>query len=586
MGVSGKVFDVGLFKRIFSYSKPYKGLLNSTLFLIVFLSFISPVRPWLIQYAIDNYISKANYSGLLNITLLIVGILFAEGILNYVNSYQASRLGQYIVFDLRIAVYRHILGFKVQYFDKAPVGTLMTRVISDIEAIADIFSQGVLVMTGELLQLITIVTFMFYTDWQMALISISTIPLLMLATYLFQKSVQAAFQDVRNQIVRLNTFIQEHITGMSIVQIFNKEEEEFEKFKKINAEHRNAHIRSVWAYSVFFPVVEILSAISIGLVVWWSATHIVSGHITYEQNNIVFFFLLINMMFRPIRNLADRFNTLQMGMVSAERLFKVLDTKEYTINNGMLSADNIHGNIQFKNVWFAYHDANWVLKNISFKVKAGETIALVGATGAGKSSIINLMNRFYEINKGNILIDGQDIQLYELGSLRQQISVVLQDVFLFSDSIMNNIVLGNHQIKYEDIVKAAKEVGAHEFIEKLPGQYHFNVMERGGMLSTGQRQLISFIRAYVHNPRILILDEATSSVDTETEMLIQKAIDKLTEGRTSIIIAHRLATIQKADRIIVLDHGEIVESGTHQELLQLDKGYYKKLYELQFDEVY
>ncbi len=585
MAVSGKAFDLRLFKRVFSYSKPYKNILRSTLLLIIFLSFISPVRPYLIQYTLDTYVSHNNYAGLLNMTLVLIGLLLLEGFLNYINSYQANQLGQYIILDLRKSVYKHILGFKVQYFDKTPVGTLITRVISDIEAISDIFSQGVLQMTGEMLQLFTILAFMLYTDWKMTLISISTLPLLMLATYLFQRAVQAAFQDVRTQIAKLNTFTQEHITGMSIIQIFNKENEEFEKFKAINEEHKNANIRSVWAYSVFFPVVEILSAVSIGLIVWWSTTQVVNGHILYEKNNIVLFFLLINMMFRPIRNLADRFNSLQMGMVSAERLFKVLDTDESTLNEGTLLATKINGNIEFKNVSFAYHDKNWVLKNISFKVKEGETIALVGATGAGKSSIINLVNRFYELNEGDILIDGIDIQKYKLESLREHVGVVLQDVFLFSDTIINNVALGNIQIKEEDIIKAACEIGANEFIEKLPGNYHFNVMERGGLLSTGQRQLIAFMRAYAHNPRILILDEATSSIDTETEILIQKAIDTLTKGRTSIIIAHRLATIQKADKIIVLDHGKIVESGTHDELLDIEKGFYKKLYELQFEEI-
>jgi ATP-binding cassette subfamily B protein len=585
MNQNGKVYNLSLFKRVFSYASPYRKLLRITLFTTILLSLIVPLRPYLIQYSLDHYINSGDHKGLLNITFLLIFVLCFEGMLAYFNSYRANQLGQFIILDLRNSVYKHMLHFRLKYFDKTAVGTLMTRIISDIEAIADIFAQGILQMSAEILQLVIILIFMFYTDWQLALISISTLPLLIWSTYLFQKAVQAAYQEVRIQIARLNTFTQEHITGMSIVQIFNKEKEEFEKFRKINEEHKNAHIRSVWAYSVFFPVVEILSAISIGLVVWWSTSQIVSGKLLFERNNIVLFFLLIHMMYRPIRNLADRFNSLQMGMVSSERLFKVLDTKEFILNEGTISADKIEGGIQFKDVCFAYDDENWVLNDISFEVKKGQTIALVGATGSGKTSMINLLNRSYEINKGSICIDGIDIRNYDLHSLRKQIGVVLQDVFLFADSIKSNIALGNTFINEGDIIKAAQEIGVHEFIEKLPGKYDFNVMERGGMLSAGQRQLISFIRAYLHNPAILILDEATSSIDTETEILIQRAIERLTRNRTSLIIAHRLATIQKADKILVLGHGIILESGSHQELLQIENGQYRKLYELQFEEV-
>ncbi|MGZ6501258.1 MAG: ABC transporter ATP-binding protein, partial [Bacteroidia bacterium] len=460
-------------------------------------------------------------------------------------------------------------------------GTLVTRSVSDIEVLADMFSDGLISIIGDLLKVLVILVVMCCINFKLTLIVLVPIPFLLIATYVFKKAVQASFQEVRTQVARLNAFVQEHITGMNIVQVFNREKAESEKFEEINAKHRNANIRSIMAYSIFFPVVEILSSVSVGLLVWWGGKGILQGTATMGQ--VVEFIMFLNLLFRPIRQLADKFNTLQMGMVSSERVFKVLDTNEIIENKGTKAAADIQGNVDFKDVWFAYNNEDWVLKNVSFSVKKGETVALVGATGAGKSSVINLLNRFYEYDKGIISIDGINIRDYELTSLRKNIGVVLQDVFLFSDTLANNISLNNPEIPREKIIEASKIVGAHEFISKLPGAYDYNAMERGGMLSVGQRQLISFIRAYVYNPKVLVLDEATSSIDTESEKLIQKAIDILTEGRTSIIIAHRLATIQKADKIIVMDHGEIIEMGNHQELLRKN-GQYKKLFELQFKE--
>lgn len=578
--VSGKAFDFNLLKKVLHYSKPYKRVFALTIASTILLAILSPLRPWLIQYTIDNYVAIPNSEQLLKMVLLMIGILIFESIIQFYNTYYTNWLGQTVIKDLRINLFRHILNFRLKYFDNTPIGTLVTRMISDIEAIADIFSEGLLVIMGDLLKIIAVIAVMLYADIKITIISLSVLPLLFIATSWFQKSIKKAFQDVRTQISHLNAFVQEHITGMSVVQIFNREDVEFEKFKAINAKHRDANIDSIWYYSIFFPVVELLLAASIGLLVWWGAGSVIKEEVSL--GTLIAFILYLHMLFRPIRELADKFNTLQMGMVASERVFKILDTNETIENKGKLSMDNVNGNIDFQNVWFAYNNEDWILKNVSFSIAEGKSIALVGPTGAGKTSVINLFGRYYEYQKGKILVDGHDLREYEVTSLRKNIAFVLQDVFLFSDTIANNISLNDPSISRQEIIEAAKAVGAHDFIMNLPGNYDFNVMERGGMLSVGQRQLIAFIRAYVQNPKILVLDEATSSVDTETEQLIQLATNKLTENRTSIIIAHRLATIQKADKIIVLDHGEVIEQGSHQELLK-QNGQYKRLFELQFN---
>lgn len=579
--VSGKAVDLVILRRIFGYVKPYKGNFYFAVFTTVTLALVTPLRPYLIKYTLDEYVAKSNAHMLLMMTMALIGLLIIEAVVQFGDSFLTNRLGQSIIKDLRVQLYKHILNLRLKYYDNTPIGTLVTRAVSDIEVIADIFSEGLIVIIGDILKLIVILCVMLAFNYKLTLISLVSIPLLLVATWLFKRSVSASFQEVRTQIARLNAFVQEHITGMNIVQIFNREQAEFEKFDGINKKHRDANIRSIMAYSIFFPVVEILSAVSIGLLVWWGGKELLSGITT--KGEIIQFILYLNLMFRPIRQLADRFNTLQMGMVSSDRVFKVLDTNEVISATGTRSADHIQGVIEFRDVWFAYNEEDWILKGISFSVKKGETVALVGATGAGKSSIINLLNRFYEYNKGLISIDGTDIREYELGSLRRNIGVVLQDVFLFSDTLANNISLNNPDISREQIIAAAKMVGAHEFISALPNGYDYNAMERGGMLSVGQRQLISFIRAYVYNPKILVLDEATSSIDTASEKLIQQATELLTKDRTSIIIAHRLATIQKADKIIVMEKGNIVEMGNHQELLKMN-GQYKKLFDLQFKE--
>lgn len=579
---SGNIIDWNVLKRLQQFVKPY----NKQFYTLIFLTFataaLAPVRPYIIQITVDNYIAFNNYQGLLNMTLVMLVLLVVQTFLQYYHTYLSGWVGQTIIRDIRIKLYKHLLRLKLQFFDKTPIGRLVTRNVSDVEALADVFSEGLAAMIGDLLQIIFILGIMFYTDWKLTLVSLSTLPLLILSTYVFKEKIKASFNEVRNAVSNLNSFVQEHITGMNIVQIFNSEKNEFEKFKEINREHRKAHIKSVLYYSVYFPVAEVIQAAAIGMLVWYGAKQVINTELTLGV--LIAFIMYIQMFFRPIRMIADRFNTLQMGIVSSSRIFTLLDNHENIANSGSYVPEKVSGNVAFKNVWFAYNDEDYVLKNISFSVNPGQTIALVGATGAGKSSAINLLSRFYEINKGQILLDGRDVKDYELGALRKNIGVVLQDVFLFSDSIEKNITLGNPSISRQQVIDAADMIGAKKFIEQLPGGFDYNVMERGATLSVGQRQMISFVRAMVYNPRIIVLDEATSSVDTETEEMIQAAIEKMMKGRTAIVIAHRLSTIQKADRIIVLDKGEIKEEGSHEELLRLD-GFYSQLYNIQYKEM-
>lgn len=579
--ITGDVINVGLLKRVFQYVKPYQRIFIISVILTILLAVLAPLRPILIGYTLDHHIVTGDYSGLLDMTILMLVLLVIQTGVQYSHTLLTNTLGQSAIRDLRIDVFNHITRLRLKYFDNTPIGQLITRTVSDLETIAEIFSEGLIVIIGDILMVIVIIGVMVYEDWALTLVVLLPMPLLIIATSIFQKAIKSAFQEIRTEVSNLNTYLQEHITGVSIIQYFAREKQEYNKFLKINGRYRDANIRSNWYYSIFFPVVEIISAMSLGLLVWYGARTILSNP-TIKPGIITEFIMYIGMLFRPIRELADKFNTLQMGMVGAERVFKVLDTDEVTENKGTYTPETMNGNISFEKVWFAYNDENYVLKNISFEVEAGKTVALVGATGAGKSSTINILNRFYEIQKGEIKVDDIRIQDYELSYLRSKIATVLQDVFLFSDTIFNNITLNNDAITMEEVVDAAKKVGAHDFIERLPGGYQYNVMERGATLSSGQAQLISFIRALIYNPVILVLDEATSSVDTETEMLIQRAIENLMKGRTSIVIAHRLSTIQKADKIIVLEKGEIKEMGTHQQLLKLD-GYYKKLYDLQFN---
>ncbi len=575
---SGDIVDTQVLKKLYRFIKPYRLQFYILIFLTVALAVLAPSKPYFIQIAIDNYVAVGDRNGLLRIIYLLVGLMVLQAIVQFAHTYLSGWIGQVVIRDIRIKLFKHLLKLRLKFFDNTPIGRLVTRSVSDIETLADVFSEGLAAIIGDLLQLITILGVMFYVDWKLTLVSLCTLPLLIISTYIFKEKIKVTFNDVRNAVSNLNSFLQEHITGMNIVQIFNREQKEFEQFKAINKEHRRAHIRSVLYYSIYFPVAEIIQAIGIGLVVWYGATGVFDLEI--KIGVLISFIMYLQLFFRPIRMIADRYNTLQMGVVSSSRIMKLLENNEHIANEGNFSPEKINGNIQFENVWFAYNDEDFVLKNISFEVKHGETVALVGATGAGKSSIINLISRFYEINKGSIKIDGTDIKNYELNTLRKHIGVVLQDVFLFSDTIFQNITLGNPNISREEVMAAAKLVGAKKFIEKLPGGLDYNVMERGATLSVGQRQLISFVRAVVYNPEIIILDEATSSVDTETEELIQKAIDKMMKGRTSIVIAHRLSTIQKADKIIVMHQGEIKEVGNHEELLS-KAGYYAQLHQMQ-----
>ncbi len=600
--VSGKAFDLKLLRKILGYVKPYRALFYGSFFLTVLLSGLSTARPLLIQYVIDHYILQPDLQSLTDYTLILTLLLILEAVVQFSFIFGANYLGQSIIRDLRIQLYEHILSFKLKYFDQTPIGTLVTRAVSDIETIADIFAQGILVIFGDLLKIFVMVLAMFYFfDFRLVLISLSVVPVLYYATRLFQLKIKSAFQDVRTQVASLNAFVQEHISGMSVVQIFNREKAEMRRFEEINDKHRKANIRSIWYFSIFLPVIEIMSAISIGLVVWFGGLkaagmstkfslqiwlHKVMEWPIGEQmgqislGEITAIIIFVNMLFRPLRQLADRFNTLQMGMVSSERVFKILETKDRIEDEGDIELSDVKGEIEFKGVTFGYKEGEPIIKDVSFKARPGEMLAIVGATGAGKSTLINLLGRFYEIWEGEILLDGVDIRQIKLSSLRANLAVVLQDVFLFNDSVKNNITL-NKEVSQEEVAEAAAFIGVNEFIESLPDHYNYVVQERGNMLSVGQRQLLSFLRAYVSNPSVLILDEATSSIDTQSEMLIQKAIEKITEGRTSVVIAHRLATIKKADKILVMEKGKVVEEGKHEELLALD-GYYTRLYQMQF----
>jgi len=590
--VTGKALDWNLLGRVMHYVKPYRRTFIIAGFLTIFLAGGAIVQPILMQLTLDKYILGNNYNGLVLMVGLMIAQLAVQTIVQYYQTYSTNSLGQSVIRDLRKDVFNHIMSLRLKYFDRTPIGMLITRTVSDLETIADIFSEGLISIIGDLLLVLAIIILMMISDWKLALITLIPMPFLMLSTYVFKEAIKSSFQEVRTQVAHLNTFLAEHISGISIIQYFSREDQEMRKFKSVNMKYRDANIRSNWYYSIFFPVVEILFAVCMALLVWYGCKRILTdGQLsslgTHDHpvtpGMILQFIVLLNLLFRPIRQLADKFNTLQMGMVGADRIFKVLDTDEVAVNTGTLTPASLRGEIDFDKVWFAYNEENWVLKNISFHVNPGETLALVGATGAGKSSTINILNRFYEIGQGTAKVDGIDIREYDVAYLRSQIATVIQDVFLFTDTIANNISLNNPAITREQIIAAAKDVGAHEFIERLPGGYDYNVMERGSTLSSGQAQLISFIRALVYDPAILVLDEATSSVDTETELLIQNAINKLMQGRTAIVIAHRLSTIQNADKIIVLDHGEIKEMGTHQELLKIEHGYYRKLYDLQFN---
>ena len=570
---------ISLIGRILSYTRPYRGLFAGSVVLTVSLAGLSIVRPLLISKALNQAVVQEESTSLLNeIALLILTFLVVEAVLQIINIRITNLLGQNIVKDIRNEVYRHIIHLKNTYFDNTPVGTLVTRAVSDIESLSDVFAQGFIVIAGDMIMLLIFIAAMFLNNWLLALLALSTIPLLFIATALFKRGVKKTFTLVRNALSALNTFTQEHITGMRLVQLFNREDQEFQKFKLINAEHRSANIRSILYYSIFFPVVEILSSISVALIIWFVG---VKGN-KYSVNlgDITFFVMMINMLFRPIRMLADRLNTLQMGIVSAERVFKVLDTDEKISDAGTRHFNQVEKEIEFKKVWFAYKDEHFVLRDVSFTVKAGATVALVGATGAGKSSVINLLSRFYEYQKGIISIDGKDLRSYELSSLRKNTGVVLQDVFMFNDTVLNNITLNNPSISFAEVEKATTEIGLYDYILSLPGGFNYQVKERGQSLSAGQRQLIAFIRAYVYQPAIFILDEATATIDTQTEQLIQRAVEKVSEGRTSIIIAHRLSTIRHVDQVLVFDQGEIIESGTIPELLS-QSSRFKTLYELQ-----
>jgi len=582
-GINKKFFDFDLLKRVMRFAAPYKKRFYWSIVLAIILAVFTPVRPILIQITVDKYISGGIWKWVLIITIIQIAFLFLESGLRFYFSYITAWLGQNVVKDLRVKVYKKILSLNLSQFDKTPIGTLTTRTVDDIERINDVFADGFIPIVADLLSIICVLSYMFWADPKLTLIALIPFPILLLATYYFKESVNKSFHRVRNAVAQLNAFVQEHITGMQVVQAFAAEDREFEKFKNINKEHRNANVHAIWAYSIFFPIVEIVLATSIGLIVYETSQEAVILKQS-QQGTLMAFILCLNLIFRPLRVIADKFNVLQMGMVASERVFKVLDNEDHLQPSPIdaYKPAHIKGKIGFENVVFGYNPGSPVLKNVSFAVNPGETVAIVGHTGSGKTTIISLLNRLYHIQSGEIKIDDVNIEKYDIERLRKSVGVVLQDVFLFSGSIIDNITLRNPDIPRENVIEAAKLIGMHDFIMMLPGNYDFNVMERGATLSLGQRQLLSFIRALLYNPSILILDEATSSVDTESEMMIQNAIDKLIAGRTSIVIAHRLSTIRKASKIIVLDKGEVKEIGTHEELISRE-GYYQKLYQLQFE---
>lgn len=573
-----RIVDYTVLKRLFSFILPYKSRFYFLVFLILLGAILTPALPLLIQYTIDVPVAEGNHYKLSVSLIVMVVLLLINSILSFLNTYQAGWLSQRIINDIRNQVFSKIIHLKLKYFDETPIGKIVTRTISDVETLSDVFSSGFAAIAGDLMQLILIISVMFFINWKLTLISISTIPLLLISTYIFKEKVKKSFNQVRNAVSNLNSFVQEHLSGMSLIQIFNVENEEFDKFEKLNKTHRKANIKSILYYSVYFPVADVISALGVGLIVWYGTKGMINLEVSF--GTITAFIMLINQFFKPIRMIADRINTLQMGVVSVSRIIEILDDHNFLKTTGRID-HKIIGGVQFKNVWFSYNEGTTILKDISFQIKAGKSLAFVGTTGAGKTTIINLINKFYEIQKGTIEIDGINIDDFDQNILRKQIGLVLQDVFLFSGTIEDNLRLGDESITKEMIIEASKLVGVHDFILQLPNDYGYKVMERGATLSVGQRQLLSFVRAIIHKPKIIILDEATSSVDSETEELIQNAIEVLMKGRTSIIIAHRLSTIQKADKIVVMEKGEIKEFGTQQELLDKN-GIYSKLYEMQF----